>query len=82
MERSLNLLLHGPVSPLVVGTLGVTVYWILRFHARGTARYRLLAAELGEPDRVERWCMSGGVLALYLLLAYRGLTLLIAAGSP
>ena len=81
MGRILSLLLYGPILPLAAGTIGLTLYWVLRFLVKQTGSYRTLAAEMGEPGPVEHFFVGSMVVVLYGLLAYRGIALLVGGFS-
>jgi hypothetical protein len=74
VERTASLLLHGPIFPIAIATVAVTLYWFLRVFATHSASYKTMEAEFGAPGRIERFLLGAFVLACYLLLAYRGIS--------
>lgn len=71
MNRTVNLLLNGPILPIVTATAGVSLYWVLRVVAKRSASYGLMVAEFGAPTRIERIALGVFIAACYVLLVYR-----------
>jgi len=71
MSRTVNLLLHGPILPLLFAVGGVTLYCYLRLFGTRTASYRVLAEQLGVPALLERYLLVSLLIASYVLVLYR-----------
>ena len=71
MSRTVNLLLHGPILPLLFAVGGVTIYCYLRLFGTRTASYRAMATQLGVPTSPERYLLVSLLIASYVLVLYR-----------
>ena len=71
MTRTVNLLLHGPILPLLLAVAAVTLYCYLRLFGTRTASYRAMVAQNGVPTSPERYFLVSLLVACYALVLYR-----------
>jgi hypothetical protein len=71
MSRTVNLLLHGPLLPLLSAVGALTLYCYLRLFGTRTASYRSMVSQLGAPNLPERYLLVSILFASYVLVLYR-----------